>query len=306
MIRSIKKWIAMLTVACLGVYGTACSATEAPSSVSHESAAATREPQVSPTAPEESPSVPDDTHSDSALEKIDPSTWQYNEDAGVYFQTGISYCANPVAPAYETLSIFVPETYMVATENDDGTFTCEASAEAGEKYTALSAPIVLPVNTPGYSAMDPLTEYSDRTREYTDAGFVYVHAGCRGRDAGAPAGVTDLKAAIRYLRYTTDTIAGDTDRVFTFGMSGGAQSSILGASGDSDLYTPYLEEIGAVPGMSDATYGCMAWCPITGLDTADESYEWMMGSTRTDLSEEDKAISDALAAAWPECVNSAG
>lgn len=86
------------------------------------------------------------------------------------------------------------------------------------------------------------TGYVSGTSAYTDAGFVYVYAGCRGRDSGAPAGVTDLKAAIRYVRYTSDRIPGNTDRIFSFGMSGGgAQSALLGATGDSDLYTPYLE-----------------------------------------------------------------
>ena len=55
-------------------------------------------------------------------------------------------------------------------------------------YTVQSAPIVMPIETPGYSAQAPLTGYTSLT-EYMEAGVVYVHAGCRGRDAGAPAGV---------------------------------------------------------------------------------------------------------------------
>jgi len=57
---------------------------------------------------------------------------------------------------------------------------------------------------------------------------------------------------------------------------------------------------------SDAVYGSMCWCPITNLDTADESYEWMMGCTRSGLSDEEQAISDALANAWADYINSAG
>lgn len=142
---------------------------------------------------------------------------------------------------------------------------------------------------------------------YTDEGFVYVHAGCRGRDSGAPAGVTDLKAAIRYIRYCDELIPGDAESIFTFGMSGGgAQSAIVGASGDSSLYDAYLTEIGAVEGVSDAVLGSMCWCPITNLDSADEAYEWMMGSTRTDLTEEEQAISDSLAEAYAAYLNAAG
>ena len=51
--------------------------------------------------------------------------------------------------------------------------------------------------------------------------------------------ITD--AAIRYIRYTGDTVPGSVDRIFSFGMSGGGgQSALLGATGDSELYTPYL------------------------------------------------------------------
>ena len=120
----------------------------------------------------------------------------------MYWQVGISYCENPVAEEYETLGIFVPGDYMNAVDNGDGTFTCEMNAQATVgNYTAETAPLVIPVDTPGYSAMSAPTDYVSDAAEYTSQGFVYVNAGCRGRDAGAPAGVTDLKAAIRYIRH---------------------------------------------------------------------------------------------------------
>ena len=239
---------------------------------------------------------------------IDNSKWNYNEEDGVYWQVGISYCADPADESYETLGIFVPAAYMNAEENGDGTWTCTPSKE-GEiaGYTAETAPIVIPVNTPGYSAMAAPTGYSSEVADYTDAGFVYVWAGCRGRDSGAPAGVTDLKAAIRYIRSNAGSIAGDTDRIFSFGMSGGgAQSALLGTTGDSDLYTPYLEAIGAVMTESDAVMGSMCWCPITSLDIADEAYEWNLGVTRSNLSEEEQALSDDLAEAFAEYINELG
>lgn len=241
------------------------------------------------------------------LSKIDASAWQYNEADDVYYQIGISYCETPADENYETLAVFVPGAYMNAADNGDGTYTCEINTEAEVNgYTAETAPIVMPINTPGYSAQAALSEYTSVT-EYTDAGFVYVHAGCRGRDAGAPAGVTDLKAAVRYVRYSDDTVPGDAESIFTFGMSGGgAQSAVMGSTGDSALYEPYLTEIGAVQGVSDAVLGSMCWCPITNLDTADEAYEWMLGVTRDGLSEEEQAISDQLAEAYAEYVNNAG
>lgn len=241
------------------------------------------------------------------LSKIDDAKWQYNSDADVYYQLGVSYCESPADSNYENLAVFVPGKYFTGKQNSDGTYTVTVN-ESGKvgSYTAATAPIVMPINTPGYMAQSPLTEYQDESA-YTGQGFVYVLAGCRGRDAGAPAGVTDIKAAIRYVRYTAGTITGSTDSIFVFGMSGGgAQSAIVGASGDSKLYDPYLTAIGSVQGVSDAVAGSMDWCPITNLDTADESYEWMMGSTRSGLSTSDQAVSDGLANAWAEWVNKAG
>ena len=245
---------------------------------------------------------------ETVLAKIDAAKWNYREEDDVYWQVGISYCENPSDASYETLGIFVPGAYMNATENEDGTYTCEVNANAVvEGYTAETAPIVFPVDTPGYSAMAAPTGYVSIASKYTNAGFIYVSAGCRGRNEGAPAGVTDLKAAIRYVRYNEENIPGCMERIFSFGMSGGgAQSALIGSTGDSQLYTPYLEEIGAVSGVSDAVAGSMCWCPITSLDYASEAYEWNMGVTRTDLSEEMKQLSDDMAEAFAIYVNELG
>lgn len=237
---------------------------------------------------------------------FDSAAWSYNADDDVYYQIGVPYCETPADEGYETLAIFVPGAFFVATDNGDGTYTCERD-EGGAigSYTAATAPIVMPVNTPGYSAQAALSEYSSQG-SYTGAGIVYVHAGCRGRDHGAPAGVCDLKAAVRFLRAFAGQIAGNPERVFTFGHSGGgAQSALMGATGDAPEYEAYLSAIGAVQGASDAVYGTMDWCPITNLDTADEAYEWMMGCTRSDLSDEEQAISDGLAKAYVSYVNMA-
>lgn len=241
------------------------------------------------------------------LSQIDMTKWQYNEEDQIYYQIGITYCETPVDLTYEKLSVFIPAGYMNAEDNGDGTFTCALNDETMVgNYTAETAPVVIPVETPGYMSCEALTEYTDVT-EYTNVGFIYVHAGCRGREEGAPAGVTDLKAAIRYIRYNEGVIAGDMERIFSFGMSGGgAQSALLGSTGDSEMYDAYLEDIGAVQGVSDSVAGSMCWCPITGLDSADEAYEWNMGTTRTDLSEEEQNISDELATAFATYINELG
>ncbi len=241
---------------------------------------------------------------DNILAKIDNTKWQYSEENKVYWQTGITYCANPADTAYETLGIFVPSAYMTASDNGDGTYTCVINNDTAiNGYTAKTAPIVIPINTPGYSAMNPPTGYDSSTVSYTDAGFVYVYAGARGRNEGAPAGVTDFKAAIRYIRYNGDLLAGDKDSIFSFGMSGGgAQSALIGTTGNSELYTPYLNAIGAANERDDVK-GSMCWCPITNLDIANEAYEWNMGITRSDLDNETQALSEGLADAFADYIN---
>jgi len=248
-----------------------------------------------------------------SLPKIDMSKWQYEASDDVYWQVGLSYAANPAASNYETMGIFVPGAYFTATDNGDGTYTCSVneSGSAGQ-YTALTAPLILPVNTPGYSAMAAPAGYSSSMgygsiTDYTNAGMIVIFAGARGRDAGAPAGVTDFKAAIRYTRYNKDLLPGDMDSIFSLGMSGGgAQSALIGATGNSDLYDPYLEAIGAVMTESDAVKGSMCWCPITNLDVADEAYEWNMGNTRSGLTEENQAYSDGMALAFAAYINQLG
>ena len=250
---------------------------------------------------------------ETALSKIDMTQWQYNAENDVYWQIGLAYAATPADSSYETMGIFVPGAYFTGSDNGDGTWTCSVN-ESGSvgQYTALTAPLILPVNTPGYSAMAAPAGYESSmgygsVSDYTSAGMIILFAGARGRDAGAPAGVTDFKAAIRYTRWNADLLPGDMDSIFTLGMSGGgAQSAVIGASGNSSLYDPYLKAIGAVMTESDAVKGSMCWCPITNLDIADEAYEWNMGNTRSGLSDEEQGYSDGMALAFAEYINALG
>ena len=285
----------------------ACSGTGSTGTTTAQTAAGTQQ-SPSQAASETTGTAAGSEAEGAVIPKIDMTAWQYNADQDVYWQVGVSYCTKPADESYETLGIYVPGPFMNAQDNGDGTYTCAVNPSnqvAG--YTALTAPIVIPVNTPGYSAMDAPTAYDSSTAAFTDAGFIYLYAGCRGRNEGAPAGVTDLKAAIRYFRYNGELLPGDKDSIFSFGMSGGgAQSALLGSTGNSDLYEPYLEMIGAVTGISDAVKGSMCWCPITNLDQADAAYEWNMGMTREGLTEEEATISDRLAASYADYINSLG
>jgi hypothetical protein len=95
--------------------------------------------------------------------------------------------------------------------------------------------------------------------------------------------------------------------IFSFGHSGGgAQSSLLGTSGNSSLYDDYFTAIGANTDYKDDVCGSMCWCPITNLDQADGAYEWNMGLTRSGLSTADSNISKALASSFATYINSIG
>ena len=247
---------------------------------------------------------------------IDMDNWNYDETNDIYYQIGLVYCAEPEDTSYESCGIYVPGKYFTGTENSNGTYTCtlNENAQVGN-YSASSAPIVIPVNTPGYSSCAAPTSYSgDSVKDYTDAGFIYLDAGCRGRDnAEAPDGVTDLKSAVTYYRFNGDVLPGDAEKIFTFGHSGGgAQSALMGASGNSELYNTYLESIGAAMvdkdgnGLSNAIAGAMCWCPITNLDTADEAYEWNMGQYMRENGTFSAALSDDLAAEYATYINDLG
>ncbi len=139
------------------------------------------------------------------------------------------------------------------------------------------------------------------------AGYVVVSPGCRGRDnkaadgtfyGKAPAAIVDLKAAIRYIRHNQGVMPGNVDWIFSTGVSaGGALSALLGASGNSHLYDPYLKEIGAA-NAEDNIFGSACFCPITDLEHSDGAYEWMYGITPARSGLVDQELSKQLKAIY--------
>ena len=113
--------------------------------------------------------------------------WSHDAENDVYYQIGLSYVASPAAPDYETLGIYVPGTYFTGTDNGDGTHKVTINTSGSVNgFTPATAPVVLPVNTPGYASQKPPTQYSyDSISDYMAAGFIYVHAGLRGKDSNS-------------------------------------------------------------------------------------------------------------------------
>ncbi len=130
-------------------------------------------------------------------------------------------------------------------------------------------------------------------------GYVLVEVGCRGREnkwpdgknyGKAPAAVTDLKAAIRYLRHNRGVVPGDVEKIITTGGSGGGwQSTLVAASGNCDWFRPYLEAIGAADERDDV-FASFSTSPIIDHENADGAIEWQGGGLITDPRK--KAVSD--------------
>ncbi|MDR1780597.1 MAG: alpha/beta hydrolase, partial [Tannerella sp.] len=139
----------------------------------------------------------------------------------------IFFVTNVEDSVYQTVNIFIPE-------NADS-----------------HSPIFLKTNIGGYMAAKAgqPTE-RDATARALQEGFVVVIPGSRGSNSKvgerwtgkAPAGLLDLKAVVRYLRFNNLAMQGDAERIITDGTSaGGAMSSLLGATGNHPAYKPYLQ-----------------------------------------------------------------
>ena len=260
---------------------------------------------------------------------LNEGAWRYDEDNDVYYQLGLAYCKSPATKTYESLAVFVPGKYFSAEKNGD-TYRCTVDEKAVVGgFTPSTAPILMPVNTGTLSPQTSPTAYSyDGLAPFMQAGCIYVYAGFRGRSAGydtasgknelypggSPWPAVDLKAAVRYLRYNAGCLPCDASRVFVFGFAaGGGVSAVLGSSGNSALYAPYLESIGAAThdakgaALSDAVFGSASWCPITSFDEANAAYEWAMGQYSAEGTRAEGAwtrrLSQDLAGAYGDYVN---
>lgn len=219
-----------------------------------------------------------------------------------------SYVANPVDAAYQSLNV------------------CEPVKIDGTAVDASRAPILLANAVGGYmpsSVADKtgitatgMGGATSRQALALAVGYVVVEPGARGRtlvDASgvyygvAPAAIVDLKAAVRYLKANKGRVPGNVNRIVSSGVSaGGALSSLLGASGDSPLYRPYLEAVGAADA-SDAIFATGAWCPITDLEHADMAYEWCWGTNPLSSGAlADQALSAELKTAYGDYVAALG
>lgn len=219
----------------------------------------------------------------------------------------IVYVTNPVDTAFEVMNIYIPEAYFngesingYTTETAPIFFPNQIGAYMPAKPASTKNNGMPPMG--GNNGAQPQGMRGEGRppmgnggqvgdvgkRENTvlaalSKGYVVASAGARGRTnkdlkglfyGKAPAGIVDLKAAVRYLKYNDKVMPGNSNKIISNGTSvGGAMSTLLGATGDNPDYLPYLKELGAA-NTSDAIFACSAYCPITNLDHADAAYEW--------------------------------
>ncbi len=190
------------------------------------------------------------------------------------------YVKHPVDLEHQKLNLYIPEAYY------------EGKTING--YTGKTVPIFFP-NASGAYASGPADHPGLNFRLWgrgkpngiffaLAAGYVVAAPGSRGRTVQdqygnfigcAPAPIVDLKAAVRYLRHNKDRIPGNTNCIISNGTSaGGALSALLGTSGNSSEYEPYLERLGAAEERDDV-FAASCYTPIMDLEHADMAYEWM-------------------------------
>lgn len=234
----------------------------------------------------------------SSLKKIDMTKWLLNEEDGVFFQTGIPYCANAADTHHEQLAVFVPRALFDAKANGDGTYTAKACGNG--------APFAMKIDTPSFLAMKPAQSYSREAASIAKSGLIAVLAGARGKGTGVGAAVADFKAAIRFIRLNADILPPEKG-FFVYGSdAGGAIACVIGASGDSALYSSLLDEIGAAE-TTDAVDGVFATEPRTALPLSDAAFEWSAGHAREFSgadAEEERLKSENLARSFAEKINS--
>lgn len=85
-------------------------------------------------------------------------------------------------------------------------------------------------------------------------------------EAKFPAALTDVKAAIRYLRANAERYNIDPDRIATSGESAGGNLALMAAFADNSEF-----EVGANLNFSSAIQACVPWYPVA--DVAKFEYE---------------------------------
>ncbi|NLW70827.1 MAG: alpha/beta hydrolase fold domain-containing protein [Eubacteriaceae bacterium] len=242
----------------------------------------------------------------------------------------IVYVSNP-SDKIQKLNIFVPAVFY------------EGGNIGG--YTLKTAPIFMPNSVGGYMQGPPQEPGEDFTgkpniiAKALERGYVVVSPGIRGWNSfvekdnkeklytgKAPAMILDALAAVRYLKYNSKTIPGDTEHIISSGTSaGGTLSALMGTASGDPVYESYLAQMGAAPA-EDKIFASNCYCATLDLENSDIAYEWLFkgicdyhflkvefteGGIKAQvvdgiMDEKDIEVSQSLAKMYPEYLNSLG
>lgn len=215
-----------------------------------------------------------------------------------------AYAPDNVTCGFQNMNIFVREADAAKQDNAIFLNVNNAGWLASYQGGRNGWNGVSPITAANYAGADVVngrayvsTSDSDKVGAALSRGFVYINIASRSRGAiaadgaytdgpyqgKAPAAIVDAKAAVRYLRLNDAAMPGDASRIVVNGTSGGgAQSTQLGATGNSEDYLPYLQAAGAAgidsagkSGLRDDVFAIVAYCPIQDMGSADLAYEWM-------------------------------
>lgn len=266
----------------------------------------------------------------------------------------IVFVSQPVDTTYEIMNIYIPEEYFQGKKINGYTvetapiffpnkiggylpakpvYTKHKSNGDRSQFNGGISPAKVKKNDGvfpdgGVIGMDGFASQSNSVLVALSKGYVVASAGARGRSTKdteskytgkAPAGIVDLKAAIRYLKYNDNVMPGDASKIISNGTSaGGAMSALLGATGNNPDYNLYLKSLGAAD-TTDDVFAVSAYCPITNLENADMAYEWQFNGINTfkpggpklnnssqplPLNDDQITISSQLKQLFPEYINS--
>jgi hypothetical protein len=242
-----------------------------------------------------------------------------------------TYAPDNVACGFQNMNIFVREADAAKQDNAIFFNVNNSGWLASYQGGRNSWDGATPITNANYSGADVVsgrayvsTSDTDKVGAALSRGFVYINVASRSRGAiaadgvytdgpyqgKAPAAIVDAKAAVRYLRLNDSAMPGDASRIVVNGTSGGgAQSTQLGATGNSEDYLPYLQAVGAAgidsagkSGLKDDVLAIVAYCPIQDMGSADLAYEWMFNvlDSRALVAADQKSglIKDAMAPCW--------
>ena len=248
--------------------------------------------------------------------KYERQTFTFGDQSiSCFAYESIVYVSKPVDREHQILDIYIPAAYF-----EGGTVG---------SYHAETAPIFFPNAVGAYLPAKPIKPRVNRKGNPNASlvaltkGYVVVSPGARGRTlmdvhgrytGKAPACIVDLKAAVRYLRYNRGNMPGDMGKIIANGFSaGGALSALLGVTGNSEDYEPYLKELGAAEAHDDI-FAASCYCPVTNLEHADSAYEWQFSgvdmvelkNTKQMLTADQRIIAEELKSLFPAYLNGLG